>query len=119
MSKKLMAIVVAMMLTLAMTTTAFAVSPTRSVNAGFGGCGKGYSQQCYTLMRDADGNLVSRDVFEKNLDEAIADGTFKSEDKEYFLERYDNCSKNGGALGGGRRCGGLGGFGCGYAVPNN
>lgn len=115
MNKKLMSIVAVVLLTLSMATTAFALSATQTTPRALGGgCGNGYSRQCYSLMIDADGNLVSRDVFESNLDKAITDGLFSADDKEYFLGMYDYCAENGGVMGGGRGCGGRGGFARGF-----
>lgn len=67
----------------------------------------GYGGLCYSLMRDAEGNIVSKDIFEQNLDKAITDGIIPESDRSYFVERYDYCSVNSA------NCGNGNGTGCG------
>lgn len=124
MSKKIISLLAVVVLTLALTTTAMAarITPSTSTQTyGYGGCS--YAGICYDLMRDADGNIVSKDVLEANLDAAIADGTILEADRAYFIDMYDYCSVNGGiGMSGGRGAGRGMGRGCGgmnWAVPNN
>lgn len=102
MKKRLVAIIGVTTLTLMLGTTAFARGMAFNTNSQIGGyCGNGYS-----FMRDADGNILSQEDFEKNLDKAIEDGTIAKEDRDAYLEMYEYCKDNGGLRRGG--CGGRG-----------
>lgn len=85
------------------------VSDTSYCACGNGNC-IGLGGICRDLMWDADGAIVSRDVFENNLSQAITDGIISADDKDYYIERYDYCLDNDGAFrtgcGGGRGMGG-------------
>lgn len=98
MGKKITVLVVAVaaLFTMSMATTAFAAGPPFSNNTPpFGAGAGGYG--IYSLITDENGDFVSRDMFEANLDEAVADGTISAEDKESFLEMYDYRLANGGS----------------------
>jgi hypothetical protein len=43
-------------------------------------------------MLDENGNLKDRDSFKKELDEAVKNGEITAEDKEYYLNMYDQCA---------------------------
>lgn len=107
MRKKSMVLLAVTVLTLVLTTSAVAatVTPPAGAQAYGYGCGD-YVGLCYSLMRDAGGRIVSQDVFEKNLDKAIANGTIREADRSFFVDRYNTyCAQNVTCRGGGRRCG--------------
>ncbi len=110
MGKKLVSLAVAAVMMLSMATTAFAApfGGGRYGASGYGACGGlGYS-----LMRDADGNFLSQEDFEANLDDAIADGDILETNREYYVEMFSYCVDNGGF-------GGCGGRGRGFASNNS
>lgn len=84
------------------TSVAAAIEPTASTSTM--AC-NGDERLCYSLMRDSDGNIVSEDIFNQNLDKAIAEGTISKSDRSYFVERYESCSVNSANCGSGRGCG--------------
>lgn len=108
MKKKIIVIMGAALLALGTTATSFAAAPVTS-SAGYGFCGGGYG-----VMWDQDGNFLDKDAFEANLDKLIEDGYILSENKDYFLERYDWCSDYGSGATGVR--GGCGGRGMGWGM---
>lgn len=102
MSKKLISLAIVLVLTLSMATTAFAapIGGGKYGAGGYGACGGlGYS-----LMRDADGNFLSQEDFEANLDKAIDDGYILESDRQYYVDMFSYCVANGGFGG----CGGRG-----------
>lgn len=109
--KKIVSLAVGAAMLFSMATTAFAAPVARygTGNLGYGACG-GFG---YSLMRDANGNFLSQEAFEANLDNAITDGYILAENRDYYVDMFDYCVANGGFGG----CGGLGGrgFGRGYA----
>jgi len=79
---------------------------------GPGGCpGRGLGSQMGGMMWDEDGNFLTREAFEERLDGWIDAGLFRSQDRDFMLERFDWCSSNGGGATGVR--GACGGFGSG------
>lgn len=117
MKKKIITVLGIAVLAIAMGTTALATTvldqPQKSTaiaqtqqNCGFGR-GGGMMSRNYGLMMDENGKLLDKEAFEAKLDAAIKDGTIKPEDKEFYIERYEACTANGGMMLGrkGRRCG--------------
>lgn len=108
MKKKLISLVSVVVLALSMATVAFAAPSNaryKTESADYASCG-GLG---YDLMRDSNGNFLSKEDFESNLDKAIADGDIASADRGYYVEMFDYCVANGGSFGGR----GFGGRGCG------
>ena len=71
--------------------TAAPIAPRAGFRLGPGG---------YGLMWDTDGNFISKDAFEANLDRMIDDGLLRAEDRESYLERYNFCATQGcGSIG--------------------
>ncbi|MDR1703645.1 MAG: hypothetical protein LBS19_03030 [Clostridiales bacterium] len=110
MKKKIIAMVGAVVLCLSMATSAFAATAPAGYGYGCGMYGAGYS-----LMWDEDGNFLDQESFEANLDKLIEDGVISEYDRDYYLERYEWCSTNGGGAAGtrGGGCGMGRGRGCG------
>lgn len=107
MKKKIIAMIGAVILCLCMGTSAFAETTSADYGYGCGMYGVGYS-----LMWDSDGNFLDRESFEAKLDSLIDNGVISEDDRDYYLERYDWCSANGGGAAG-VRGGGCGmGRGC-------
>lgn len=107
MKKKVIIVMGVLVLALSLSITAFAAvpaAPSDGYGNGYGFCGGGYS-----LMWDQDGNFLDKDAFEANLDKLIEDGYILSEDRDYFLDRYDWCAENGGGAIGVRGGRGMGG----------
>lgn len=106
--KKLISLVSVVVLALSMATVVLA-APTntqyKTESVSYGACG-GLG---YDLMIDANGNFLSQEDFEANLDKAIADGDIASADRGYYVKMYDYCAANGDSFGGR----GFGGRGCG------
>lgn len=116
MRKTLVALAAVGVLTLGLSTTAFAnevatttpSSATRSVS-NFRPCGGGIRG----MMWDADGNFMSREAFEQRLDEWVAAGMITPALRASYLEMYDFCGAYGGGaygtfgncIAGGRRGG--------------
>lgn len=97
--KKMLTIALAILM-LSMPLSAFASHHAAAYGGGYGvGCGYGGTG----LMRDAGGNLLSRDAFTKRLDQEIANGNIPKEYRSVYLERYDYCAQYGygGGQGGG------------------
>ncbi len=97
MKKKLLVVLIAFALLMALVLPASALAEPVRARGGYG-CFGGMGG----LMLDEDGNFMDRDAFGEKLDEAIADGLIPSGDKEYYLEMYDYCA--GGGTYGGRGC---------------
>lgn len=53
----------------------------------FGGC---CGSDAYSML-DENGNFKSPEVYEKELDEGIQNGELTQEDKDYFMEIYNEC----------------------------
>lgn len=116
MNKKVIAFISSAVLLLAMSTTVFAapfsggkntnqqVNQNNSQSYNYRGCGNSYMDQCYNLMTDSKGNIVDKDTFKSNLENAIANGYIDSRDKEYFLDMYDYCLGNNNNQGNRRGC---------------
>lgn len=126
MNKKIIASISSAVLLLVMSTTVFAAPFSEGKNAnqkvnqnsnqsynyrGCGngymnhrGCGNGHMNQCYNLMKDSKGNIVDKDTFKLNLENAIDNGDINSKDKEYFLNMYDYCLENNNNQGSRRGC---------------
>ncbi len=105
MGKKLISLALATVLMIAVATTAFAAPVnvrSETGGYGYGGCG-GYG---YSLMRNADGSFLTKEAFEANLDQAIADGYILESNRQYYVDMFDYCVANGGIGRGG--CGGRG-----------
>ncbi|WFR59792.1 hypothetical protein QA584_12120 [Anaerocolumna sp. AGMB13025] len=43
-------------------------------------------------MLDENGNLIDRDSFTKELEDAVKNGEITEDDKEYYLNMYDQCA---------------------------
>ena len=67
----------------------------------------GLQGMCFDFLRDADGNALSRDVVEANLNEAVANGVITAAQRDFLLERHELCAAlaDGRGQGVGRRCG--------------
>ena len=57
----------------------------------------------FNFFWDADGNFLSRDVVIANLDNAVANGSITSAERDLLLERYEFCATSGGGAVGFRR----------------
>lgn len=64
-------------------------------------------------MFDEDGQPVSKDVLEANLEKAVEDGYLSTEDMAVVIEMFDYCISGGMGAGsaGMPRCSGMGGAG--------
>jgi hypothetical protein len=109
MRKKLISLVSVVVLALSMATAAFAAPANAQYKTGASTYGAACGGLGYDLMRDANGNFLSQEDFEANLDKAIADGDIASADRGYYVEMFNYCVANGGSFGGKS----LGGRGCG------
>ena len=49
----------------------------------------------FGLMWDADGNFLSSDAFEANLDRLIEERLLRAEDRDSYLEMYNFCAVHG------------------------
>lgn len=79
------------------TVVALVLALSVPVFAGFSGrCGvqRRAVINCYSMIWDADGNLVERDTFEANIDQLIKDGYLLKENKDNYLDMYDYCAEN-------------------------
>lgn len=103
MNKKLIAFITCSLLLITMSTTVFASSfssskktsnQTTSQASNYRGCGNGYMQFCYSLMRDSNGNFVDRNTFISNLENSITKGDINSKDKDSIINMYDYCTQN-------------------------
>lgn len=73
------------------------------------GCCRGNGQMMMQgLMWDEEGNFLTRDAFEALVDELIAEGNVRTQDRAFMLERFDWCQNYGGGANG--RQGACGGF---------
>lgn len=107
MKKKMFVMICAVVLCLAAATSVFAAGVPAGYEYGCGMYGAGYS-----LMWGEDGKFLDQESFEANLDKFIKDGLIHEDDRDFYMERYNWCSANGGGSAG-IRGGGYGmGRGC-------
>lgn len=104
MKKKTFVTLSVMSLILSLSTATFAATTrsttyNRNIN-GYSGRGMNYNAR----MIDDNGKFLSLEDYTKKLDDAIAAGTITTDDKEFYLDRYNNgCNGNATNRGG---CGG-------------
>jgi hypothetical protein len=98
MKKRIIAVIGAALLCVSIAATAFAadVQTAPAVGYGCGGYACGMHGEGYSLMRDADGNLLDKEAFEANLDSLIGEGVISESDRDFYVERYELCLENGG-----------------------
>ena len=58
--------------------------------------GRGNGMMLQGMMRDNNGNFLTREAFEARLDSWIRDGIINERDRTFFLDRFDWCFENGG-----------------------
>ena len=107
--RKLMALALVLVFSAGLTTTVMAAAAApRGVGLGSGVCREiGLPGAGLNFFWDAAGNLLSREVVEANLNNAVAVGDITAAQRDLLLERYDFCVTVGGGANG-VRCGGLG-----------
>lgn len=100
MKKKITALVAASVLMFALGTTVFAASSTKKEAApdnksSVTSCCGGMMSGGYGMMMDEDGKMLPEEDFEKKLNEAVEDGSIRSDEKESYLKMYDYCAEAG------------------------
>ena len=107
--KKIMAWTLVVVFTLGFTVTATAAEVTpRGAGFGRGICWEvGVQYACYNFFWDEDGNFLSRESVEVNLNNAVENGEITAAQRDLLLERYEFCAAYGGGAAG-VWCGGFG-----------
>ena len=115
MRKTITILAAAIVLTLGLATAAFAnqapttdlspANPVTQISFSARPCGgnggmRGNSMCIRGMMRDDDGNVLSRDAFEQRLDALIAVGIISADSRAAFLEMYDFCAATGAGANG-------------------